>query len=104
MFRVQTVKNQSIMHQFWVSLNLSNNSYKVSDFLNPVHLIAISEQKEALLRLLLNWEVKKKKKQQQQPRDIFTQATFNKRKSIQLKVIDLQELKQARVNITYWNH
>jgi hypothetical protein len=60
MFRVQTVKNQSIMHQFWVSLNLSNNSYKVSDFLNPVHLIAISEQKEALLRLLLNWEVKKK--------------------------------------------
>jgi hypothetical protein len=62
MFRVQTVKNQSITHQFWVSLNLSNNSYKVSDFLNPVHLIAISDQKEALLRLLLNWEVKKKKK------------------------------------------
>jgi len=61
MFRVQTVKNQSITHQFWVSLNLSNNSYKVSDFLNPVHLIAISDQKEALLRLLLNWEVKKKK-------------------------------------------
>jgi hypothetical protein len=29
---------------------------------------------------------------------IFTQATFNKRMSIQLKVIDLQELKQARVN------